>query len=291
MRQRTPVRLPTLRALWNVGLALFSMLALTRVLPPLLVEVGRGGLISTLCAPPERGIGNGAPGLWLWLFVVSKLAELFDTAFLVLQRKPLSLLHVWHHASVLIWAWHQFVARTGPSVFFSAMNLTVHAAMYAYFAVADFVEVPRKVAMGITCCQVCQIVAGLVLTVGASIRQHRGGECAFGDASAALSFAIYLSYLALFLQFADEAYGLRLRLVRAVATMRAARAAGGGSAPSSAENDVVGRPWRRVGLSLDQRFEAACSAAPLYLGVLQVHACSARIGCHACSEPCSACNP
>jgi hypothetical protein len=34
-------------------------------------------------------------------------------AFLVLQRKPLTLLHTWHHASVLVWSWHQYVARSG----------------------------------------------------------------------------------------------------------------------------------------------------------------------------------
>lgn len=40
------------------------------------------------------------------------------------------------------------------------MNLAVHAAMYLYFAVADFVDVPRWVAMCITTAQISQMLAG-----------------------------------------------------------------------------------------------------------------------------------
>lgn len=84
MQSHAPVRVPKLRASWNLALSAFSAMALSRLLPTLLLAIGSDGLLPTLCARPEHGLGNGASGLWLWLFVVSKLAELLDTAFLVL---------------------------------------------------------------------------------------------------------------------------------------------------------------------------------------------------------------
>jgi GNS1/SUR4 family. len=42
---------------------------------------------------------------WCYLFYASKYYEFFDTLFLVLKKKPLSFLHVYHHASVVLICW------------------------------------------------------------------------------------------------------------------------------------------------------------------------------------------
>jgi hypothetical protein len=41
----------------------------------------------------QAGYGDGATGLWTMLFVVSKVAELFDTVILVLKGKEPIFLH------------------------------------------------------------------------------------------------------------------------------------------------------------------------------------------------------
>ena len=128
------IQLPRLRMAWNAGLSLFSFVVLSRVLPALLWRVAYVGLLNTACEAPEDNLGNGASGLWMWLFLVAKVAELGDTAFLVLGRRPLTLLHVWHHASALVWTWQLYVSRAGPALVFMAMNAAVHFLMYGYFA-------------------------------------------------------------------------------------------------------------------------------------------------------------
>ena len=285
MATRAPVRLPRLRVAWNLMLSLFSLLAVTRVVPALLLSVAELGVVSAACQAPEGSLGNGAPGLWSLLFVLSKLLELGDTAFLVLQRKPLSLLHVWHHSSVLVWAWQQYVARSGPAVFFVAMNAAVHAPMYLYFAVAEWAPPHglRRVAMALTTLQTAQMAAGLVLCAACYADRGAAG-CAFSAPSAGVSGAVYASYLALFLQFADGAYGLRLRLrllalrARALVVRRLASPAsngrngavkGGVDGDAEADATHAAMPWRAKGLDAQRRFEAACAAVPLYLGSLQ----------------------
>lgn len=44
-------------------------------------------------------------GFWTEMFGWSKLVELGDTLFLVAKKRPLTALHLWHHASVYVYTW------------------------------------------------------------------------------------------------------------------------------------------------------------------------------------------
>ena len=262
VRRGRPVTCPRIRLLWNLALSLFSLICVSRVVPALLLSFVREGFVATVCAPPELGLGNGAAGLWNWLFVMSKLVELGDTSFLVLGRKPLTLLHTWHHASVLVWACQQYVACSGPAVLFVAMNAVVHTPMYLYFAAVEFLPSHgmRSFAMTITTIQTTQMFLGLLITAIAACTP----SCAFSSGSAAFSAAIYLSYLVLFLRFADKAYALRARLRHYAFSLRHHQ-----SRSESASDTAEQRLWRKAGLSQPDAFAIACQSVPLYLGHLR----------------------
>jgi len=72
---------------------------------------------------------------WSHLFYVSKYYELLDTVFVVLRKKPLTLLHVWHHCSVVYVCWlanqHQIVMGWITCY----QNCLIHIIMYYYYAV------------------------------------------------------------------------------------------------------------------------------------------------------------
>ena len=119
MAARRP--LPCARALaaWNAALSLFSLCGALRTAPHLLYNVwdnafarggGAGGLRATICARADLDWGDGATGLWVQLFIFSKVPELFDTAFLVARKKPVIFLHWYHHVTVLLYCWHSCVS-------------------------------------------------------------------------------------------------------------------------------------------------------------------------------------
>jgi hypothetical protein len=69
-------------------------------------------------------------------FLLSKFWELGDTAFIVLRRRPVTFLHVYHHSTVLLFTYYMSTmteTTTGLLPQFMAINYTIHALMYTYF--------------------------------------------------------------------------------------------------------------------------------------------------------------
>ncbi len=95
----------------------------------------KGSMDELMC---DRSLGmlKGALGFYCYWFYVSKYYELFDTVLMVLRKRPLTLLHCWHHVSVLLmcYSWMQ----TGFSFHWWGLwwNTMVHCFMYYYYAAA-----------------------------------------------------------------------------------------------------------------------------------------------------------
>lgn len=80
-------------AVWNILLAIFSTMGFVRIAPVLYAKVNQHGFHAAICTDPYHWYRSGPPGLWMTLFVYSKILELFDTLFLVLQQKKVIFLH------------------------------------------------------------------------------------------------------------------------------------------------------------------------------------------------------
>ena len=72
----------------------------------------------TVCTIPTNAWGNGPTGLWVMLFIFSKIPELIDTAFIVLRKKPLIFLHWYHHITVLLFCWSSYSSVAGSGLYF-----------------------------------------------------------------------------------------------------------------------------------------------------------------------------
>ena len=111
MASRRPVRLVAISRVWNASLALFSICGVAACVPTLVGHLWHRGFHHSVCADCYELAGTGAPALWAVLFCFSKLAELFDTALLVLKKRPLLLLHWFHHPSVIAFTCERDAAR------------------------------------------------------------------------------------------------------------------------------------------------------------------------------------
>jgi len=196
----TKMNLRGVVACWNGLLAVFSAIGFSRVAPVLYSQVLKHGFRASICTDPYHWYRIGPAGLWMTLFIYSKIPELLDTLFLVLQRKKVIFLHWFHHTTVLLYCWHAFHHEIAPGIWFAAMNYGVHMIMYSYyFAMACRLRrVASMIAPIITVLQIAQMVVGSVVTVYSASLHANGYKCKVDPANYKLGLAMYLSYFALF---------------------------------------------------------------------------------------------
>ena len=197
----------------------------------------------------------------LGLFCFLKVPEMLDTAFLVARKRTVSVLHVWHHFSVMLFCWSvmhkwQHGVNTAEGSYFGMMNGLVHAVMYGYYAVTS--QTRRRsaaVAHAITVLQLAQFAAGLALQYVVTFRCPGGARDAPGGRpwqELWFGWLVYGSYLALFLDYYVRRYfgvsggwidGGRKRKAR-TSGEDAAKTTGGGAALSPI-NSSSGKPTRK----------------------------------------------
>ena len=191
---------------WNVGLASFSIIGTIALLPNLIHALVARGLWHSVC---HSDAGKHSPQtLWAFLFILSKVVELGDTAFIVLRKTPLIFLHWYHHITVLILSWY---AGCHPlcaiGQWFIIMNLCVHSVMYTYYALKAYgVRVPNRASLLITTLQLSQMVFGVVVSTMSYISYSSGVECSLSLGVFYGSAFIYSSYAVLFAHFFYNRY-------------------------------------------------------------------------------------
>jgi elongation of very long chain fatty acids protein 6 len=171
--------------------------------------------------------------------MVSKSIELIDTAFIVLRKQKLIFLHWYHHAITLIYTWYSFRDLVAYGRWFIAMNYSIHAIMYSYYAFRALrFNIPKAVSIAITSLQLLQMLVGIFvnLVAGVELFMGRQATCRVTPENIYFSFLLYFSFFLLFFHYFRNAY-----LKKATTTTR--RGSGAGEAKS---NDVVDNEnWRR----------------------------------------------
>lgn len=126
-----------------------------------------------------------------WL--VSKAYEWVDTIFLLLQHKQPILLHLWHHASTLV-----FFGLLSPYSHLSKMGIlvngSIHAVMYAHYAK----PFPRWARRWVTRIQILQFSVAMIWALVAQKKCFMERNLVFSEL---LGHFIVGSYLVLFVHF------------------------------------------------------------------------------------------
>jgi len=206
MANRKAFDLKTPLLVWNIFLALFSTAGFLRIFPHFILTLVDRGLYFSMCAQPAHSFGNGPSGLWTYLFILSKVPELIDTAFIVLRKKKLIFLHWYHHVTVLSFSLHVYAYRESPGLYWAGMNFLVHALMYSYYALTALGFRPPW-ALAITLLQIAQMIVGLIVSGFVVYYKYVAQrECNHTYHSLAMSIAIYGSYFILFVSFFVKRY-------------------------------------------------------------------------------------
>lgn len=212
MREQKPIRLTPVVICWNFGLSFFSFLGMIYCVPHLLF--GPAGVISEGFYPAvcqhASTYGHGKVGLFVFLFIYSKLAELLDTFWLLLRKSPVIFLHWYHHVSVLLYCWHAYHHTIPAGIWFACMNYTVHGIMYFYYFLmaAGMYKLASSFAGFVTFIQITQMLIGtVVMGLSGYFFFTEGVEsCYHNRDNIYAGIAMYISYFLLFAAFAVKRY-------------------------------------------------------------------------------------
>jgi hypothetical protein len=93
---------------------------------------GEGDAGWMLCFPPGTA-PRGKLFYWSYVYYVSKFYELLDTVLLVLKGRPLTFLHVFHHAFVLVMCFLWLQSSQSLQHIALLTNTGIHVMMYFYY--------------------------------------------------------------------------------------------------------------------------------------------------------------
>jgi len=132
MKTRQPYSLMNVVAVHNMILCVWSLVMFLGISYELAIIFMNNGVYGMYCIPPTQPL-VGRVQYWMYVYYLSKYWELFDTLIIVLRKKPLIFLHLYHHTIVLliVWLWlsYDFLYGSLGMVF----NTFVHVFMYYYY--------------------------------------------------------------------------------------------------------------------------------------------------------------
>ena len=200
-----------LLSLWNLALTIFSAVGSYHCMGALLLNMQNSGWRYTVCTLPKTIDLVGTDlDVWVCYFVLSKIAEFFDTVLKILLKKKIIFLHWYHHLATAWLCWNSIAYDFAPGMWIAALNYSVHALMYLYFFLSSilnkywFDKICRPVAPFITTIQISQMAVFTVVNVSAVYylffdTATYGEPCNVKVMNLYINALVVLSYLFLFL--------------------------------------------------------------------------------------------
>jgi stearoyl-CoA desaturase (delta-9 desaturase) len=199
MKFMKPLPLEIPLKLWNCALSGLSLYGFA-ILFQRLFQVDFIHSVSSL------DYSSGLTGYVVFLFNLSKIPEMVDTLFIVLRKKELTFLHVFHHLSVAIYCYSTLYYPPPLGYWYALMNTFVHGVMYGYFAFDK--EIKRYTnfnPMYLTILQILQMAWGLSLNVVYLTLPTTQFDF-ITNYNAVYGISMYGSYLYLFCAFFAQKY-------------------------------------------------------------------------------------
>ncbi|XP_023212719.1 putative fatty acid elongation protein 4 [Centruroides sculpturatus] len=163
MKGRPPYNLKVAFTIWNGLLAIYSICSTLRGIPVLYEAFKRLTFYDIVC---DISLTENTPAILFWIttFVFSKVWELGDTIFIILNKRNLMFLHCYHHVMAIMLTWYASFEESCFLLTSVYINTFVHSLMYSYFTLKCMkIKISSIVAMLITAVQVIQMVFAILL--------------------------------------------------------------------------------------------------------------------------------
>jgi fatty acid elongase 3 len=148
---------------------------------------------------------EGRLGVWRYVFYLSKFYELLDTVLMVLKKRRLNFLHVYHHCIVIPLFYVYMTTGMVSQWILVVANSAVHVLMYYYYAMAT-VGVSVWWKKYITQAQIIQFIIDLTATWPYPLLYHSAQGCSGSMRGWFFGQAVGLSFFKLFRDFYKSSY-------------------------------------------------------------------------------------
>lgn len=206
MKSRPPVRLLFPTVIHNIFLCLLSLAMALAVFTELLKTFlsSPNPTREILCDLSGKAM-HGRMAWWMHIFYLSKFYELFDTVIMVLKKRRLNFLHVYHHCIVLPLFYVYMSTNMVLQWILVVANSSVHVAMYYYYAASALgVKVWWK--KYLTQAQIIQFIIDLTATWPYPFLYFSASGCSGSMRAWLFGQAVGLSFFKLFRDFYARSY-------------------------------------------------------------------------------------
>lgn len=207
MKNKKAVKPWRIMLVHNIFLCLGSLAMFSGMMWELIRIYFRDGAFALYCDSMKQF--NSRLCWWTYIFLFSKVYEFLDTIFLVLKKKHVRFLHIYHHAITLYVVWVCLNDKAPFGWILEITNSFIHIWMYAYYAMATFGYQPWWKNY-LTIFQILQFVLDLTGLVAWAYGVYVVGyKCDGTFYSFFLTSFVLITFLILFIHFYIDAYKVR----------------------------------------------------------------------------------
>ncbi|XP_003402069.1 elongation of very long chain fatty acids protein 6 [Bombus terrestris] len=194
-------------ALWYGVMALFSIIGFSRTAPELFFALGHRGLYYSVCIPSNY-FQNPVSGFWTWALVLSKIVQLCDTMFIVLQKEQLKFLHLYRHLSVIPYFCFTYLGTTAAMRWFSVMEYFINSCMYSYYVLnAMKFKLPICFITMFNVMQIVQMIISYIITnMAYNQRSAYKLDCYITYETSVIGLTYYITSCYFYLKFCCSTY-------------------------------------------------------------------------------------
>ncbi len=202
-----PIKMTTFTILHNYFLCFLSIAMVGGQVAATYNLLSQGYEVSDLLCDPKGLTLKGSFNFWTYVFYLSKFYEFIDTFLLIVNKKPLIFLHVYHHIITLVIVWCGLWGDVVLQWLAVVTNGGVHVIMYYYYAIVASGRKDIWWKRYITSIQIVQFILDLILPqIFLYYKFYLGMSCPGSDYVFVFGELIIVSFLVLFVQFYKKTY-------------------------------------------------------------------------------------